>query len=293
LPLHLPALVRARLTAQSHDADCKPRNQRLVAFGLLGPDATSVTYRTAHGTATTRTHGPDGAYLIVEPVDAAICATQCGYAAGAGATAMRLPIGLIATITYRDAPTCHGPPLTNNRPTLMRLHPCRDVGYVAPPYPKVTEADVASHVRVQPMPAHHYCFPTGAYRPNELRIPCDGRVPKGYARIRGGGSELMVYISWIARQQVRNVNDSAYSIQIANPRHCGGGEQGDGGTQSLIRAGARITREFEVSSRCAGTYRGTVVYEPSLGPTGQGGAGLPEPGSEGTYLVGRFSIVVR
>jgi hypothetical protein len=293
LPLHLPARVRARLTAQSHAADCKPRNQRLVAFGLLGPDATSVTYRTAHGTATTRTHGPDGAYLIVEPVDAAICGTQCGYAAGAGATAMRLPIGLIATITYRDAPTCHGPPLTNNGPTLMRLHHCRDVGYVAPPHPKVTEADVASPVRVQPMPAHHYCFPTGTYRPNALRIPCDGRVPKGYARIRGGGSELMVYISWIARQRVTNVNDSAYSIQIANPRHCGGGEQGDGGTQSLIRAGTRITREFEVSSRCAGTYRGTVVYEPSLGPAGQGGAGLPEPGSPGTYLVGRFSIVVR
>ena len=68
LPPHLPTQLRARLTGQSHAADCEPRNERLVAFGLLGPDATSVTYRTAHGTATTRTHGPDGAYLIVEPV---------------------------------------------------------------------------------------------------------------------------------------------------------------------------------------------------------------------------------
>ena len=31
---------------------------------------------------------------------------------------MRLPIGLIATITYRDAPTCYGPPLTRNVLTL-------------------------------------------------------------------------------------------------------------------------------------------------------------------------------
>jgi hypothetical protein len=76
-PPHMPARARARLTAQSHAADCQPRNQRLVAFGLLGPDATSVAYRTAHGTATTRTHGPDGAYLIVESVDPAICGTQC------------------------------------------------------------------------------------------------------------------------------------------------------------------------------------------------------------------------
>jgi hypothetical protein len=292
-PPHLPPRVRARLTAQSHAADCEPRNQRLVAFGLLGPDATSVTYRTAHGTATTRTHGPDGAYLIVEPVNPAICGTQCDYTGGGAGTAMSLPIGLIATITYRDAPTCHGPPLTNNGRTLQRFDHCRDVGYVAPHHPRVTEADVASPVRIQPMPARYYCIRQGIFRPNVLRIPCDGRVPKGYFRITGGASQLMVYISWIARQPVTNVNDSTYSIQVTNPRRCGGGGQGDSGTQSLIQAGTRITRDVEVSSRCAGTYRGTVVYEPSLGPAGQGGAGLSKPGAPGTYLVGRFSIVVR
>jgi hypothetical protein len=293
LPAHVPARVRARLTAQSHAADCEPPNQRLVAFGLLGPDATSVTYRTAHGTATTRTHGPDGAYLIVEPVDPAICGTQCGYSGGGAGTGMRLPIGLIATITYRDAPTCHGPPLTNSGLTLQRFDHCRDVGYVAPQHPKVTEANVASPVHVQPMPARYYCIHKGIYRPDVLRIPCDRRVPNGYVRITGGASQLMVYISWIARQPVTNVNDSTYSIQVTNPRRCGGGGQGDGGTQSLIRAGTRITRDVEVSSRCAGTYRGTVIYEPSLGPAGQGGTGLPQPDAPGTYLVGRFSIVVR
>jgi hypothetical protein len=291
---HVPAQVRTRLTAQSHAADCEPRNQRLVAFGLLGPDATSVTYRTAHDTATTRTHGPDGVYLIVEPVNPAICGTRCGYSGGGAATAMSLPVGLIATISYRDAPTCHGPPLTNNGLTLQRFDHCRDVGYVAPHHPKVTEADVASPVRVEPMPARYYCIQKGSDRPNVLRIPCDGRVPKGYFRLTGGASQLMVYISWIARQPVTNVNDSTYSIQVTNPGRCGGG-QGNS-TQSLIRAGTRITRDVEVSSRCAGTYRGTVIYEPSLGPAGPAGpagAGLPRPGAPGTYLVGRFSIVVR
>ncbi len=291
-PPHMPARVKANLTAESHAADCQPCNQRLVAFGLLGPDATSVTYRTTHGTATTRTHGPDGAYLIVEPVGPAICGSQCDYSGGGAGTAMRLPIGLIATITYRDAPTCHGPPLTNNGLTLLRFDHCRDVGYVAPQHPKVTEANVASPVHVQPMPARCYCIQKGINRPNVLRIPCDGRVPKGYVRITGGTSQLMVYISWIARQPVTNVNDSTYSIQITNPRRCGGGGQGDN-TQSLIRAGTRITRDVEVSSRCAGTYRGAVLYEPSLGPGGAGGAGLTEPGTPGTYLVGRFSIAVR
>ena len=292
LPPHLPARVKTQLSAQSHAADCEPGNQRLVAFGLLGPDATSVTYRTAHGTATTRTHGPDGAYLIVEPVNPAICGTQCGYASGGGATAMRLPIGLIAKVTYHDAPTCYGPPLTRSLLTLRRFNNCRDVGYVAPYHPKMTPAGVASPVQVQPMPARFYCIHKGIYQPNVLRIPCDGRVPKGYFRITRGAPQLMVYISWIARQPVTNVNDSTYSIQVTNPRRCGGGEQGNS-TQSLIRAGTRITRDVEVSSRCAGTYGGAVLYEPSLGPAGQEGAGLPQPGAPGTYLVGRFSIVVR
>jgi hypothetical protein len=292
-PPHMPAGVRARLTAQSHAADCEPRNQRLVAFGLLGPDATSVTYRTAHGTATTPTHGPDGAYLIVEPVNPAICGTQCEYSGGGRGTAMSLPIGLIATITYRDAPTCHGPPLTHNGLTLLRFDHCRDVGYVAPHHPKVTEADVASPVRVQPMPARYYCIHKGISRPNVLRIPCDGRVPQGYFRLTGEHPQLMVYISWIARQPVTNVNDSTYAFQVANPRRCGGGGEQGNSTQALIRAGTRITRDIEVSSRCAGTYRGTVTYEPSLGPGGQGGLGLAQPGAPGTFLVGRFSIVVR
>ena len=293
LPPHLPARVKAQLASQRQAADCEPRNQRLVAFGLLGPDATSVTYRTAHGTATTGTHGPDGAYLIVEPVNQAICGTQCGYASGGGPTAMRLPVGLIAKITYRDAATCYGPPPTQSRLTLQRFTNCRDVGYVAPQHPNVTEANVASPVQAQPMPARHYCIHKGASQPDVLRIPCDGPVPKGYYRIAEGAPELMVYISWIARQPVTNVNDSTYSIQVTNPSRCGGGGQGLSSTQSLIRAGARITRDIDVPSQCPGTYQGMVLYQPSLGPAGQEGSGLPEPGSEGTYLVGRFSIVVR
>jgi hypothetical protein len=235
LPPHVAAQLRARLSAQTHAADCKPRNQRLVAFGLLGPAATSVTYRTAHGTATTPTHGPDGAYLIVEPVDPAICGSQCEYSGGGAGNEMP---------------------------------------------------------HVQPMRARYYCVQKGIYRPNVLRIPCDGRVPNGYARLTGGASQLMAYVSWIAREPVTNVNDSTYSIQVTNPRRCGGGAQGNS-TQSLIRAGTRITRDIEVSSRCAGTYQGTVLYQPSLGPAGQAGIGLPQPGIPGVYVVGRFSIAVR
>jgi hypothetical protein len=45
---------------------CPPGSLRDVYFGMLGPDATSVTYTTTDGSpASTTTAGPDGAYLIV------------------------------------------------------------------------------------------------------------------------------------------------------------------------------------------------------------------------------------
>ena len=201
------------------------------------------------------------------------------------------PIGLIAKITYRHAPACDGPPLTNNALTLGRFGHCRYVGYVAPTTPRLTRPTSPRPSSVQPKPARHYCAPKGVYRPNVLAGPLRRARPERLSPAHWRHPQLMVYISWLARQPVTDVNDSTYAFQVTAPRRCGGGGQGNS-TQTLIRAGTRITRDVEVPSGCAGTYQGTVVYESSLGPSGQEGSGLAQPGSPGTYLVGRFSIVV-
>jgi hypothetical protein len=295
-PPHLPAQVRTHLTAQTHTAACEPRNERLVAFGLLGPDATSVTYRTAQGTATTRTHGPDGAYLIVEPVDPAICGTQCDYSGGGTGTAMRPPIGLIAAITYRDAPTCHGPPLTHNV-TALRFDHCRDVGYVAPHEPNLTEADVASPVGVRVIAAKQYCFKTGpvpSYPSSAPAtdlgpyLPCDGPVPAGEVRANPGPRGVVLAFSWIARQPVTSRN-SQYNFFIAYPHNCGG--EG-GATNGTIQAGERLTRAVVLSTRCKGTLTGSIGYTQNLGPNGADSASA-RLGSPGSLLVGRFSFTLR
>ncbi len=44
---------------------CPAADERLIAFGLLGPNALSVSYRAAEGVQTQRTVGSDGAYLLV------------------------------------------------------------------------------------------------------------------------------------------------------------------------------------------------------------------------------------
>jgi hypothetical protein len=46
---------------------CPLRDERNLYFGLLGPEATSLTYSAVNGTLHTITPvGPDGAYLIVQ-----------------------------------------------------------------------------------------------------------------------------------------------------------------------------------------------------------------------------------
>jgi hypothetical protein len=45
----------------------RKRDLRVLSYGLLGPHAVSVTYRTPSGLRTTHVSGSDGAFLIVEP----------------------------------------------------------------------------------------------------------------------------------------------------------------------------------------------------------------------------------
>ncbi|QEC48350.1 hypothetical protein FSW04_12745 [Baekduia soli] len=52
---------------QSGRQTCPDRDLRSLDYGLLGPRATRVTYRTATGTRTVRALGPGGGYLVVGP----------------------------------------------------------------------------------------------------------------------------------------------------------------------------------------------------------------------------------
>lgn len=117
---------------------CPPQNTRDVYFGLLGPDAASITYVSAGGqTVSVPTVGSDGAYLIVTP---ARPGEQQGD--GSGFTAL-LKAGPIRAVTYRDGHTC--------RPTAVSA--CALVGFVAPNAPHLTPAALASPIHVREIPA--------------------------------------------------------------------------------------------------------------------------------------------
>ena len=117
---------------------CPTQDTRDVYFGLLGPEAASITYASAGGqTVTDRTVGPDGAYLIVTR---ARPGEQQGDSSGGF---VGLLTGLIRAVTYRDGHTCH--------PTAV--HPCAPIGLVPAKAPPLTQAALASPIHVRAMPA--------------------------------------------------------------------------------------------------------------------------------------------
>jgi hypothetical protein len=124
---------------------CPQADERNLYFGLLGPDAKSVTYALGGQTHTLPTAGPEGAYLIVTKASP----TQL-FNFNAGGTQDVVPVdGPITELHYRDGATCHLTP----RSWIGGKYACTPelkvpVGWVPPRTPAPTAAQVASPLHV-------------------------------------------------------------------------------------------------------------------------------------------------
>lgn len=102
---------------------CPTQDRRNVYYGLLGPDATDITYHAADGEERTMaTAGPDGAYLVVLPHTSSPCMrgrAECSGAA-AGLEVARSSsgetggptlnaLGAVRAVSYRGGSSCHLP----------------------------------------------------------------------------------------------------------------------------------------------------------------------------------------
>lgn len=113
-------------------------HRRALAFGVLGPHAVSVTYRTPGGPRTVPVHGPDGAFLIVQTAGFYRNSSLVGGAmigrAGPGSVVVLNPGGpnrasMISAATFRfGAELCEqgsgGPQIRAcpQRPVFQQLH---------------------------------------------------------------------------------------------------------------------------------------------------------------------------
>ncbi len=149
---HLPKSVRRYPT-------CPARDLRNVAFGVLGPEAVSVSYSVNHHSLTERT-GPDGAYLVVLPATPPAC-TFTGHGArcfggGGEITTPTLLSGLITAVSYRDRHVCR-----LSTAISAAAASCPDIGYADyPPFhpPHITEAQVAAPMTIRMFTAKRYCY---------------------------------------------------------------------------------------------------------------------------------------
>lgn len=120
-------------------------DQRALAYGLLGPHALSVTYRTPSGLRTIPVTGHDGAFLIVEPAGlvsdpSLVGGTVIGTAQAHDVLVLapRLEPRLVVAATFRfGAVTCsegHGAPVQRQcpqrqvAPPRSFFEPTRDLG---------------------------------------------------------------------------------------------------------------------------------------------------------------------
>jgi len=273
---------------------CPLSDLREISFGLLGPDAVSVTHLTASGTlATTPTTGADGAYLVVLPHATKGCLVpdasrrfpaQCevGFQGDTGGPGV--PSGAITAVTYRDGHVCHVPP-PGSRASLFER--CPPVGFVATPASEPTSAALAARISIRKLPARSYCAP----RHGEGVGPCGAHVPRGFRRLTGGWPSLLVEISFTSRVAITD-SHSFYEFNLTMPRSrtcTTGGNFGP--TNYDIRTGQRVSSRMFVPYRCPGIVRGSVSYVPLVGPA----TAMPVPGlpGQGTAIpVGSFAFRV-
>jgi hypothetical protein len=223
-------LTRAEREAGARPAPiCPQADLRNIYYGLLGPEAQSITYVLSGERHTLATVGSDGAYMFVTRA----AAHQLLNFANAG-TADVVPVdGPIKEIHYRDGSTCH----LTSKSWIGGAYACtpslsEPVGYV----------DVGK-------------APTRA----ELATPIHTRLT------RGRQGRYVITISFTARLAVTDAR-RVYGMRWREPRMAPGAYGGEA-TNSNIAAGQTITKTIgELGPRLqAGIVHGTVSLQQALG----------------------------
>jgi hypothetical protein len=250
---------------------CPAADVRQLEYGLLGPDAKSIT-STAGGRTITTPTGPGGAYIVVGP--------RAERSSGVTVSSQLVP-GMVTAVTYRDGSTCRP------RPVVVRRHDsleCPPVGYLAPRHAPVTAAEVRAPVTATLTTARRWCANgSGHY------IACDVTVPSGYRAIPFTAGTVLLRWSWVARVAGSGSN-AGYEYAIKGGPPCGGGESSSGPIPA--RRGERIVQQSLGSFACTQRETISVEYRVNVGPGGPGFASPPNPGHDGQPLVGSTTITV-
>jgi len=221
---------------------CAAGTTRTLFFGLLGPEATAVTYRDVGGKTVRQPTGPEGAYIVVKPHSG----TRGGFSPGSS------PGSGLESVEYRDGTRC----VIRNPHRLGGARPCPLKGYVEPHLPKVTAAEVKTRVRAR-------------VSKRLVRLP---GVPAKYGKVRRVTIRFRARAAADAR--------SAYSFFAESLPGRGTCPFGLGGPIARdIAAGESVKQTVDFPPSCHHRYRITVKYTQETRP---GRGGMPfTPGGRG------------
>jgi len=233
---------------------CPQADERNLYYGLLGPDAKSITYKLDGVTHTQLTAGPEGAYLLVTKASP----TQL-FNFNAGGTQDVVPVdGPITELHYRDGSTCH----LTSRSWIGGKYACTPelkvpVGWTPPRIPAPTAAQVASPLHVRLIPDR-----------------------------RGGYEAILQFTSRVAINKAHSSYTAQWHETGQPPQvHTFGPPQPlfpAAGQIETVRMGRGLGRGLH-----PGPITGEVIFQDQTGP-----GNLEEAGGTIQHTVGRFTLTV-
>jgi hypothetical protein len=241
------------LDSHAASRSCARSDPRDVFYGLLGPDARSITYTAEGHTRTVPTVGPDGAYLIVERAPARL-ADEGAEVGGVGA----LPAG--------------GGSVAGRGFYLLLDQPIRRIAYAGG-----RSCTIPSHGEG----ARRGCHTPVGYVPAHIHVPSARELastitahvlPDQLVESRHDPRQAELLVSFVAHVAVTSAL-SGYSVFVEPPRtgSCAAFDHGVGAGGELgrnVTAGEHV--QVRVQSgwgspaspfpECPGTGHGTVIY---------------------------------
>lgn len=244
---------------RKHDRFCRDELTRTVDFGLLGPDATRLTYRAVGEPPRTLTPGPAGAFLIVLPRQPLrSIRTPGGHVVNDGLLLTATPASYVTwKVRYRDGSVCVV------KPTREFEGGCPGHGPIAP--------------RVR-MPSR-----------SRLRTPL-------HLSITGRGARAVLHVGFRARVAARG-SRSDYHLRVTREHpvrdpgklltlDCTGGQSSPVGRD--VAAGDPVRIDVALRQYCPGAYLVRLEYRVERGDLGPRGPTSSYPGR----LVDERRIVV-
>ncbi len=264
-------------TSRAHPA-CPLADERDVYYGLLGPDAKSITYTLAGQTRTQATTRPDGAYLIVADASAHQRIPGAG-----GGTADDVPVfSPITSIQYTDGATCH---LLTAHKWIAGFHACspplkEPIGYAPAIAP--TPAQVTAPITARVTYTHVIRFParvihTGTrvihIRAQSISIPARHEITVSFkSRIAIRTLRAQYQLEWHNPREPARV-DSYTSIGDSNGFVTRAeADLGEAGAGADIAAGQTLTANIGLLGPplTHGMVHGTITLYYSTGPSVDG-----------------------